>query len=63
MDIQIIMKKIIILAIALLSTGIIFAAINNKKEVAKPIVVKVQKGDFATKTTGNINSDALASAD
>jgi len=57
------MKKIIILVIALLSTGIIFAAISNKKEVAKSIVVKAQKSDFAIKTTGNVNADALATAD
>ncbi|MBW4889935.1 hypothetical protein KXQ82_09415 [Mucilaginibacter sp. HMF5004] len=58
------MKKIIILVIALLSTGIVFSAINNKKEeTAKPVVVKVQKGDFTARATGDNNTNTLASAD
>jgi uncharacterized protein YxeA len=57
------MKKIIILVIALLSTGIVFSAINSKKEnTAKPIEVKVQKGDFA-KPVISMNTAGIGSAD
>ena len=58
------MKKIIILAIALLSTGIVFSAIHSKKETtAKTIEVKVKQGDFSQKNTPRIETDAIASAD
>lgn len=59
------MKKIIILAIALLSTGIVFSAIHSKKETsAKTIEVKVTKGDFSPNTSSpRIETDAIASAD
>jgi uncharacterized protein YxeA len=57
------MKKIIILVIALLSTGIVFSAINTKKEnTAKPVEIKVQKSDFA-KPVISMNTAAIGSAD
>ncbi len=56
------MKKIIILAIALLSTGIGFSAINSKKETVKNLQVKEQKADFSA-THSSIDRDALATAD
>ena len=59
------MKKIIILVIALLSTGIVFSAIHSKKETAaKTIEVKVKKGDFSPNNSSpRIETDAIASAD
>jgi archaellum component FlaF (FlaF/FlaG flagellin family) len=58
------MKKIIILVIALLSTGIVFSAISNKNETAiKTVEVKVQKGDFTVKTTRNVDIDVVSTAD
>jgi hypothetical protein len=58
------MKKIIILVIALLSTGIVFSAISNKKETAiKTVEVKVQKGDFAVKAIRNVDTDLVGTAD
>jgi len=58
------MKKIIILVIALLSTGIVFSAISNKNETAiKTVEVKVKKGDFTVKTTRNVDIDVVGTAD
>jgi hypothetical protein len=57
------MKKIIILVIALLSTGIVFSAINSKKDVSvKTVEIKVQKGDF-TKPVSGMSTAAIGSAD
>ncbi|WP_448700682.1 hypothetical protein ACFGVR_01650 [Mucilaginibacter sp. AW1-3] len=55
------MKKIIILAVALLSTGIVFSAtVLNKENNAKSEIVKIGK----TATTGhNVANDAIATAD
>jgi len=53
------MKKIIILAIALLSTGIVFSETVFKKDAsAKTAAVKVVKS-----VDGNIANDSVASGD
>lgn len=55
------MKKIIILAVALLSTGIVFSAtLLTKKTDAKPAIVKIDKN--AT-VEHSIAGDAIAVAD
>ncbi len=52
------MKKIIVLAIALLSTGIVVAT-SFKKDTVKP-VVKIEK---TIPAQGDVANDAMASAD
>lgn len=54
------MKKIIILAIALLSTGIVFSETVLRKDTAKPAIVKIDKN--AT-TEHSVANDAIATAD
>jgi len=55
------MKKIIILAVALLSTGIVFATtVLTKHNDVKPAIVKV---DANTTAGHNIANDAIATAD
>jgi len=55
------MKKIIILAIALLSTGIVFSETVLRKEATpKASIVKIDKN--AT-TEHNVANDAIATAD
>ena len=55
------MKKIIILAIALLSTGIVFATTALTKHTdAKPAIVKV---DANAAAGHGITNDAIATAD
>ena len=55
------MKKIIILAVALLSTGIVFSETILRKDTnVKPAIVKIDKN--AT-TEHNVANDAIATAD
>lgn len=54
------MKKIIILAIALLSTGIVFGTILSKEANVKAAVVKIDKN--AT-VEHSVTNDAIATAD
>jgi len=53
------MKKIIVLGIALLSTGIVVATSLTKGTAVKP-VVKIEKN---TPAQGDVANDAMASAD
>jgi hypothetical protein len=53
------MKKIIVLAIALLSTGIVVGTTYKREVNAKP-VVKIEK---TAPAQGNVANDSVASAD
>jgi len=55
------MKKIIILAIALLSTGIVLAAITHKSQSTLKPVVKTE--NTTAVTDKNVPAEAIASAD